>query len=657
MTKKVAIDIVARDKTKAALNGVNKGLSKLKGQVFNLRNAFAGLGLALVGREFLNTSRSVEQLRVRFKFLFGSAQEGAKAFDNLTTFAAKVPFSLEEIAGASGSLAVVAKDAEDLNRVLEITGNVAAVTGLDFRTTAEQIQRSFAGGIGAADLFRERGVRALLGFEAGAKVSIEETVAAFERDFSGDGRFGKATLSLAQTFDGTLSMLGDKFFKFKLAVMDSEPFDFLKVAFSQIDIFIEKNFNSIEEFAMVVGGNIVKIAKQMILFGAAAADLLAPIFREVKASVTNLINIFNSLPAVAQSLGLIGLLFLGRKGLAGIIALDFALRKIGEVTGLSDVFKDATKDIQGFNKETITLDEILAKPLEERSFLEQAKVVLAELDVMMLDARKNSEDLDDALANISKTTKTFSDRLSDTKTRLKTTFQDAMKSADKAVRGFTDAIARAIVTGQSMGEVFKNVGISILTFFISSILEAILMATFLGDIIDFINEKFKNQKDESKDTAKALDDFSKSSAIATASQTALATSINRTNAALAMQNQLSQGGSSKGSVIGSVLGFIAGGSTGSAIGSILGDILPFAEGGRPPIGKASIVGEKGAELFVPDSAGTIIPNNELGGVTSITFNINTVDQRGFAELLDGRRGQIINMVNTALNNKGRTALV
>ena len=374
-------------------------------------------------------------------------------------------------------------------------------------------------------------------------------------------------------------------------------------------------------------------------------------------SVRNLINIFNSLPAVAQSLGLIGLLFLGRKGLAGIIALDFALRKIGELTGLSDVFKDATKDIQGFNKETITLDEILAKPLEERSFLEQAKVVLAELDVMMLDARKNSEDLDDALANISKTTKTFSDRLSDTKTRLKTTFQDAMKSADKAVRGFTDAIARAIVTGQSMGEVFKNVGISILTFFISSILEAILMATFLGDIIDFINEKFKNQKDESKDTAKALDDFSKSSAIATASQTALATSINRTNAALAMQNQLSQGGSSKGSVIGSVLGFIAGGSTGSAIGSILGDILPFAEGGRPPIGKASIVGEKGAELFVPDSAGTIIPNNELGGVTSITFNINTVDQRGFAELLDGRRGQIINMVNTALNNKGRTALV
>ena len=48
--------------------------------------------------------------------------------------------------------------------MLEITGNVASVTGLDFRTTSEQIQRSFAGGIGAADLFREKGVRDMLRF-------------------------------------------------------------------------------------------------------------------------------------------------------------------------------------------------------------------------------------------------------------------------------------------------------------------------------------------------------------------------------------------------------------------------------------------------------------------------------------------------------------
>jgi hypothetical protein len=33
----------------------------------------------------------------------------------------------------------------------------------------------------------------------------------------------------------------------------------------------------------------------------------------------------------------------------------------------------------------------------------------------------------------------------------------------------------------------------------------------------------------------------------------------------------------------------------------------FAEGGRPPLGLASLVGEQGPELFVPDTAGTILP--------------------------------------------------
>jgi len=50
----------------------------------------------------------------------------------------------------------------------------------------------------------------------------------------------------------------------------------------------------------------------------------------------------------------------------------------------------------------------------------------------------------------------------------------------------------------------------------------------------------------------------------------------------------------------------------------------YADGGDPPVGQASIVGERGPELFVPKTAGTIIPNNMLGsamgGGQSITYN-------------------------------------
>lgn len=46
----------------------------------------------------------------------------------------------------------------------------------------------------------------------------------------------------------------------------------------------------------------------------------------------------------------------------------------------------------------------------------------------------------------------------------------------------------------------------------------------------------------------------------------------------------------------------------------------FADGGRPPVGVPSIVGERGKEVFVPDQPGTIIPNDQLGKLGGQTIN-------------------------------------
>jgi hypothetical protein len=52
-------------------------------------------------------------------------------------------------------------------------------------------------------------------------------------------------------------------------------------------------------------------------------------------------------------------------------------------------------------------------------------------------------------------------------------------------------------------------------------------------------------------------------------------------------------------------------------------MLGFADGGEPPVGVPSMVGERGPELFVPKTAGTIIPNNMLKGNDSgQTINYN-----------------------------------
>ena len=63
-TKKVNIDIIAKDKSKRALNTVKGNLDKLKSSIFNVRNAFVGLGAGLVIRNLVNTDEASSEEEV-----------------------------------------------------------------------------------------------------------------------------------------------------------------------------------------------------------------------------------------------------------------------------------------------------------------------------------------------------------------------------------------------------------------------------------------------------------------------------------------------------------------------------------------------------------------------------------------------------------------
>ena len=67
-----------------------------------------------------------------------------------------------------------------------------------------------------------------------------------------------------------------------------------------------------------------------------------------------------------------------------------------------------------------------------------------------------------------------------------------------------------------------------------------------------------------------------------------------------------------------------------------------------------VVGEQGPELFVPESPGRIIPNNEIQPAAPINANINisAVDAAGVEEVLVSQRGNIIGMMREAANSYG-----
>ena len=77
---------------------------------------------------------------------------------------------------------------------------------------------------------------------------------------------------------------------------------------------------------------------------------------------------------------------------------------------------------------------------------------------------------------------------------------------------------------------------------------------------------------------------------------------------------------------------------GKTVTSGLFGLLGFANGGNPPVGKPSIVGEKGPELFVPRTSGTVIPNDKLGGGGSTNISVN-VDASGSSVQGDNESGK------------------
>jgi hypothetical protein len=78
-----------------------------------------------------------------------------------------------------------------------------------------------------------------------------------------------------------------------------------------------------------------------------------------------------------------------------------------------------------------------------------------------------------------------------------------------------------------------------------------------------------------------------------------------------------------GGPVGMIGGALIGGLIGGGLKKLFGGL--FAAGGRPPMGRASIVGERGPELFVPDGPGRIHSNRESqsmlsSGSSAVNFN-------------------------------------
>jgi len=197
------------------LNKTEKSTNKLALAAKQAAKAFAGLAsvaaLGAVVKSSVQTSAQFEALETRLVALKGSVDEGRKSFDFFNKVAATTPFQLANVVEAGAQLEAFGADS---TKTLKAVSDLAAFMGTDIVEAANAFGRAFAGGAGAADVLRERGVLTQVklksGFEDLSKLTLPEFRKALTDTLTDpQGNIAGATDLLSQTFTGLVSNFQD----------------------------------------------------------------------------------------------------------------------------------------------------------------------------------------------------------------------------------------------------------------------------------------------------------------------------------------------------------------------------------------------------------------------------------------------------------------
>jgi len=588
--QRLNIDIVANDKSKQALNNVQKGLGKLKQSVFNLRNAFISLGAGIVIKGFVDAGIQVENLSVQLKTLFGSAQAGEKALRSITKFAATTPFELKNIQQGVTSLAVVRKNAEEaglsFDDLLTLTGNVAAQMGGDFAFASFQIQKAFSTGIAAAESLKERGVAGMAGFKAGVSVNALDTIKQMNKAFGKGGEFGNLMDDLSKTLFGTISNLKDAFFIFQVEVSKGF-FDALKNNLGDLKKTVEDNRQEIAEFGLMIGSGLSKAINGTAKFLKFLKDNID--------AITVAFRIFIALKVVSFFYNLSVAIGIANGAMLGFnttvrknLLIGAAVTTIASLDIIIAKLKEAAKFMGLINgKET-------PKPDEDKGNNDAELVKkFSKMETLSEAINRNFKEVFTSFKDANETV------IKDMQAKLSIIGQTIGKSLSGGIKKFSDAFAQSVILGEKLSESFRKIAQQLAVKILSALIEIVARKG-----VELAIEKLITREKQK--------------------QVAL----------------------SKASMF-------------SGFGGFFGGLLGFAKGGAVSKGQPIMVGEQGPELFVPNQTGQITQSarGTDTGTTNINFTVNAVDVKGVEELLLDNRSTIVNVINGALNDQGKEALV
>lgn len=194
--------------------------TKIKSIGGMIAGAFAVGAVINFGKRLVQTASDFEQIRTRLKSLYGDAEIATKVFNEFKKVASTTPFSLKDVAKGGITLKAFGLNAQE---TLKSATDLAAFMGTSVPEAASAMGRAFAGGVGAADILRERGILTLIkdfkGIDDLTKLTLPEFRKAMLETFQ-DTAAGIAgsTSDLSKTYAGAISNMGDAWDNFASAI-------------------------------------------------------------------------------------------------------------------------------------------------------------------------------------------------------------------------------------------------------------------------------------------------------------------------------------------------------------------------------------------------------------------------------------------------------
>ena len=633
-TKKVNIDIIAKDKSKQALKNVQGNLDKVKSSAGKLKAALVAIGGALVVREVLRVTAEFEDLRDSLKSVTGSAEGGAKAFDFISDFATRTQFSVQDL--SRSFITLKASGIEPTEKLLRVFTDTAAVTTdqlgvLDAMTRV--FSRGVQGGLGLEELnqIADRGIPVFRILEKQLGITRLEI-----------SKFGQTTEGARKILKALEKGLGEEF-----AGATEEKLDNLSVSFSNFGIALD---NLKDAFGQEVSPEVTRFTNNL----AAVITFIEPLISGLGTLTSFLLSGVNfAFEAVGKSVVFV------------VDKFDAFLRFLGivdeEVKKNVESMEDLKKAVDEAGK---SLDEIV---LKDKPIFDIFKETQKSIDAN----QKNIDKLEDQFKSETKLLREKQEKelalIEDQRQKLKgLTELKILEGSDKDLE-----MQRLEEHLNKLNLLEKKILLQGISENIRILKEAedekqrIRQQAYDKNLQAIKDRNFseleleKLTKDQIKDLQNAsgrelLGELAKHNKTMFHINKALAIKDAVVNTARGITKALALG------PFGIPLAAIIGGLGAAQIATIASTKYQGRRlGGRMNQGQPYMVGEGGPEMVVPDRASNVIPNNKLGGGQPVTvnFNINTVDARGFNELLVNSRGVIVNMINNAVNEKGKAALI